>query len=663
MLILRTRSSLIAGALFSTALCAEPASVNSLDDLTGLTLQDLLNVEIVSVSKFSQKTSDAPSAVTVISADDIRTFGWRTLADVLSSVRGFNITTDHLYSYAGVRGFAPLGDYNDRLLVLIDGMRTNNNVYDQAMLGSEFSLDLDLVERIEIVRGPGSSMYGNNALFGVVNLITRRGQDVGNRIGASANSSRGRGAQASVGGVLDNGGDYLLALSHEDAPGDKLTFSEFAAQGNGNTTTSGTDYLHNTRVFGKFELDGFGVMANLSSRNKGNPAALSSGVFDDPQNRLVDDQGFADIRYKWDAGEATLLSARLFFGMHNYNGYYLSNPAPYTLYRDFGRGRWWGTEFKGDTRLTTEHRLVYGVELQNNTQEHLYAYDVSPYWSYYNVNSTSRRSGLYAQDEWRLTDDLRATVGARFDQVTGVKDQVSPRLALVWHSSPTTTWKGAYGTAFRAPTAYERFVEGQYGVGSALLPETIKTLEFSVEHYFRRDFRLTLLAYDYQMRNQIAANPAYDPFLTNSYLINLGHIEGRGLEIEAEKLWDGGARLRASLDLPYIRDDTGQWPINSPKWNFKLNHAQPLIERWKLGLEAQVVGPQRTNLGQIGTSPIINVTLSRPMKVSGWEFIASVHDLFNRQPRQPILDDSSGLARDTVPAEPRSLGLKVLYRF
>jgi iron complex outermembrane receptor protein len=114
--------------------------------------------------------TEAPSSVTIVTSEDIRRYGYRTLAELLRSVRGFYTSYDRSYTSLGVRGFGQPGDYNSRILLLLDGHRLNDNIYDSAMLGTEFILDIDLIERVEISRGPGSSLYGNNAFFAVVKL-------------------------------------------------------------------------------------------------------------------------------------------------------------------------------------------------------------------------------------------------------------------------------------------------------------------------------------------------------------------------------------------------------------------------------------------------------------------------------------------------------------
>ena len=664
-------------------------------DISQLSLEDLLDVEVVSVSKFLQKTSSTPSAVTVISADDIRTYGWHTLADALNSVRGFSITSNRVYSYAGVRGFAPLGDSNDRLLVMIDGMRVNDNIYDQAQIGTEFALDMELVERIEIMRGPGSSMYGNNALFGVVNVITRQGVDIGRSIGVEADTLKSWRLRGTDGGMLNNGGDYVLSASHEYSPGETLTFPEFSP----NATTSGADSLHNDRLYGKFSRGGFSLTGIFSRREQGNPAALGSGVFNDPRNRFIDQQTFVDTRYQWKANEMTELSARLFFGSHDYNGDYMIDHSalglapPLILNRDFGQGQWWGVELKGVSSINPVHKLVYGVETQYNERQRLFNYDVTPNdpsilchkqdgtpesIRCVDDNQHSRRIGIYAQDEWHLTKEISTTLGGRYDKVTNGKQQFSPRFALVWRINNATVWKSSYGTAFRVPNAAESFWQNELGPNGViglvpLKPEHIQTLDTSIEHYLNPDLRLTATAYLYRMENQIAVNPHYTPppvppdstpQYDSNLFANLPSVTGQGLEMEVEKLWNNGARLRASGTVQGVRDNQGQWPVNSPRWDLKLNHSVPAFRYWRFGVEAQVVGPQRTNQGEIDTQPVFNLTLLRPMTHEGWECSINVHDVFNRQPPQPIAEDFyAPLPRNTVPGEGRSLRLMVTHRF
>src|SRR5580704_5903794 len=174
----RARFQVVFRWLAILALTATAGAQQDAKDLSQVSLEELSNIQVYSASKHMQSTSDAPASVTVVTADEIQKYGYRNLADILRSVSGFYVTSDRNYTFVGVRGFGRLGDWNSRILVLIDGHRINNNVLGQAMLGNEFLVDVDMIERVEIVRGPSSSLYGANAFFAVINVITRSAKQV-----------------------------------------------------------------------------------------------------------------------------------------------------------------------------------------------------------------------------------------------------------------------------------------------------------------------------------------------------------------------------------------------------------------------------------------------------------------------------------------------------
>jgi len=146
-------------------------------DLTTLSLEELMAIEVESVSgasRYEQPVPEAPASVTLVTADEIKMFGYRTLADILRSVPGFSVINDRNYQYTGIRGLRIPGDYGTRMLLLVDGVRQNDTVYQTGYTSYEFAVDVDLIERVEIICGPGHTLCGANAMMGVINVITRR---------------------------------------------------------------------------------------------------------------------------------------------------------------------------------------------------------------------------------------------------------------------------------------------------------------------------------------------------------------------------------------------------------------------------------------------------------------------------------------------------------
>src|SRR6185312_5537081 len=175
--LLRQRAWLIClfvGAVFCRSHAEIAPAQSSLDpsSLADLDITNLMQFQVPTVysaSKLEQKSTEAPSSTTVITSDEIKRYGYRTLADVLRSVQGFYVSNDRNYEFLGARGVS-LGDFNSRVLLLVNGHRVNTDLNDGAFIGTSFILDVDLIDRVEIIRGPGSVLYGNNAFFGVINV-------------------------------------------------------------------------------------------------------------------------------------------------------------------------------------------------------------------------------------------------------------------------------------------------------------------------------------------------------------------------------------------------------------------------------------------------------------------------------------------------------------
>ncbi|HVQ15834.1 MAG TPA: TonB-dependent receptor plug domain-containing protein, partial [Vicinamibacterales bacterium] len=282
-----------------------------------MSLEELMKVRVDSVygaSKYEQKVTRAPASVSILTAEEISLFGYRTLAEALQSMRGLYVSNDRNYSYLGARGFLRPGDYNSRLLFLIDGHRMNDNVYDGAYVSREGMVSLDLVERIEFVRGPSSSIYGSSAFFGIVNIVLKRAKDAeGVQLSASAGSFGQHEATATLGGIAKNGLETTLSASYYQADGHgRLYYPEFdpalsrdprAANGGMSMHADGERAVG---LVGSAELGKFRLATSVVSRQKDVPTASFGSAFN-WREQTVDQRGSVDLRYETPLSESVQL--------------------------------------------------------------------------------------------------------------------------------------------------------------------------------------------------------------------------------------------------------------------------------------------------------------------------------------------------------------------
>lgn len=648
---------LVAVVSMATSQLLVAAATAAQAGLTDLSIEELLNVEVYSASKFTQKTTEAPSAVTVITAPDIKSHGYRTLADILASARGLFVTYDRDYQFLGLRGFNRPGDYNSRILLQVDGYRVNDANYDTASIGQEFFLDVDLIDRVEVVRGPGSSIYGSNAFFGVVNVITKRGRDYGGLevSGEAASFGTGKG-RVTYGKKMGNGAEMVLSATYSDSRGQDLSFPEF------NGIAHNLDRDQAQRVYGKLVYDRFTLTAAYSERTKGLPTASFDSVFNDPRSQTKDSQAVLDLAYNGPLSERLALSGRVFYGGYFFDGTFPYDAPPVTVNKDMAWSEWWGAEAKLVGRFD-RHKLVFGAEYQDNKRQEFKNYDLDPYFLLLDEKHRSDRRALYIQDEVTLGQGLLLNAGLRYDHFSTVGDTFNPRLALIYNPMPTTTLKLLYGTAFRAPTAFELYYASA-ALGSKLSanlkPEEITSYEFVAEHQLQPNFRLTAAVYQNEISNLI--NQVTDPADSLNVFKNLGQARARGVEFEAERAWNDETRLRLSYAWQITRDDRGVELENSPRHLAKLNYTIPLFGKaLRGGIELQYMGSRKTLAGASANDYLLaNLTLLNNTLVKGLEISASVYNLFDKRYADPARPEHR---QDLIPQDGRSFRLKASYRF
>jgi iron complex outermembrane receptor protein len=569
-----------------------------------LTEKDLLFPEIPSVyaaSKYEQRSTDAPSSVTVITSDEIELYGYRTIGEILQSVRSFYVSYDRNYSYVGVRGFQRPGDYNTRLLLLIDGHRTNDAIYDGSLVGGEAVIDVREIDRVEIVRGPSSSVYGTSAFFAVVNLITKRGRDLmGAELGggaASFNTVRGR---ASVGHRLGDL-EYVVSGSFYESRGADLYFEELDAPETNGGIAEGLDHERSYRLLPKLSYGPFTLQGLFSFRKKGVPTASYGQVFNDPRSHTIDQLWYGEVRYRDRLLDRVNVDAKVFVDDYHYEGDYIydyseaGDGSLILVNHDESRGRWWGAEATVGMALIHGLDLTAGLELRHNFEERQANADET--FAFEDVHD-SVVFGAYAQGDLHVVPTLRLSLGVRFDAYSTFGGTLNPRAALIWQPYESTAIKLLYGQAFRAPNAYElHYVSVVSKAPEKLLPERIRTYELALEQSIDRYARFTgsLFGYEVQDLISLSVEPEDDLLVFR----NAEESRAFGLEAEIEARWPDVIEGRASYSFQRAWDPaSGERLSSSPLHLVKLNVCVSLLgEALQAGAELQYASSMRTVAG------------------------------------------------------------------
>lgn len=636
-------------------------------DLTQLSIEELMNIEVYSASKFPQKTSEAPSSVTVITSDEIKKYGYRTLADILRSLRGFYITYDRNYHYVGVRGFNRPGDYNTRVLLLVDGHRINENIYDQAFIGTDFPIDIDLIDRVEVIRGPGSSLYGSNAFFAVVNIITRKGKNFnGGEVSGEAGSYETYKTRLSYGNSFASGIETMLSGSYFDGKGDRrLFFKEFDSPATNNGIAENLDYNRSSNFFGEISFRDFTLQSAYSDWKKGVPTASFGTIFNDIRFFTRERHFFLDLKYEHTFEDGMGLMSRINYNHHKYNGDYPfdmtapGGPSLTVVNKDYGTGEWWGGEVQITKKLFESHKIIAGAEYRDNFRQEQGNYDVEVYLD---DHRKSRVWAIYAQDEFSILKNVLLNAGVRYDDYSTFGPTTNPRVALIYSPWKTTALKFLYGTAFRAPSAYELFFHaGLTKANPDLKPETIRTYELVCEQYIGNNLYATVSAFNNKIKHLI--NVVTDPANNISVYKNIGDVEAKGLEFELEGKWWSGLSGRMSYTFQETNDkETGKFLTNSPKHLAKINLIIPLLqEKIFMGVEEQYMSKRKTLAGSDAKSYYVtNLTVFSQNLMKNFEASASLYNLFDYEYGDPGSEEH---AQDIIAQDGRGFRVKLTYRF
>ena len=659
-LVLRT-CGVLALWLASSAGAAELKTSQRPSDLMEMSLEELMEIQVPTVfgaSKFEQKTTEAPSSVSVLTSDDFKRYGYRTLAEALQSVQGVHVSYDRNYSFLGMRGIN-LGDFNSRILLLIDGHRVNNNLTDGALIETAFILDVDLIDRVEIIRGPGSVLYGNNAFFGVINVVTRRasqanGAELSGEY-ASYDTYKGR---VTYGKLFTNGVQLLLSGSLYDSAGaERLFYKEFNSTNQNHGVAEGLDDDSFRSFFGSVSYQDFTLQGAFSHREKGNPTAQFGSAFNDPRLRTVDERSYVDLKYAHQFPDVAEVTARVYYDRNDFEiGYPFATTIGTFYSKEQDAGEWWGAELQLNKRFFDRHMITVGGEYRDDFRQHRRTFDPETGSTYAQIDRQRQSYGVFVQGDFEVLTNLHLNAGVRYDQYGDFTPTANPRIALNYQPFSQSTFKAIYGTAFRDPN----FLELSDTRFRDIRSEKITSYELVYEQGIGRHLRSSLSAFYNRMDDLIA--------LESGRFRNFD-AEAKGVELAMEAIWASGIRARASYTFQETANlSTHQFLPDSPTHLGKVNLSVPLLrEKIFAGLEFQYTGArQTTRLGE--TAPrevaagfgIVNFTLLSQKLIKNVEFSASVYNLLDRKYGDPATRFHQ---QDIIERDGRSFRLKLSYRF
>jgi outer membrane receptor for ferrienterochelin and colicins len=596
-------------------------------DLADIPLEELMQLPVEFVtgaSKYEQTIQRAPASVTVLTSADIQNFGWQTLSDALRSAPGFFINSDRFYDYIGNRGFTRSYDYNSRTLVLINGHRINDSLFQQGSIGTDFILDLDLIDRIEIIRGPSSSLYGSSAFYGAINIIPKKGRDFsGGQTSLALGSEPSVKGRATVGNRTASGVEYTISATEWWSQGEKdfdLPASWRANTGLPDTVASDRDSMHHQSVYANAAWKWLEVEGAYVKRRKDVLPQVFDTNLSDP-SRGTDQRGYFLTRVTGHPNQNATLTSTLSFDYFGYDALFSPAVLGFNQQMLHSEALSLNYELRFQQSFGNENMLIAGFEYEENLTQIGKRTDTVDPANSSSIDTSSRYGSPFAQIDWNLTHGVYFSTGARYDKASTGEEQLTPRTGLIWNASPSTDFKLLYGQAFRVPNLYERSAaEGGTTANPNLGPETNESWEFILAHKLSPIWRADAHLYYIKSKD-----------LITDAAVNGETVTTEGLETGLTAYFPSNVQLRGSATFQHSCDANDRNLVDAPRTLLKLNASAPIYEKWlRASAEIQYVGDRLDGLrNPLGDYLVGNLTLRALQVWHRWDFSLSVYNIGN----------------------------------
>jgi outer membrane receptor protein involved in Fe transport len=656
--------------------------------------------EMISIATGSRRPiAKAPAVASVITAEDIKAIGATDLDEVLETVPGLHVARSFtgynpIYTFRGI-----YSDFNPQVLVLINGIPITNLFFgDRNQIWG--GMPVEAIARIEVIRGPGSALYGADAFAGVINIITKTKQDIeGTEVGVRPGSFDTWDAWALHGGIW-GGFDVAAILEYHDTDGSGEIIDADAQTafdrifGTSASLAPGPVNLQRENFDARLDVarGDWRLRAGLQRRRDwGNGAGVAQAL--DPNNRFASDRWNVDLTYhnpefaeNWDVtaqlsyfdtSEEVERNLVLFppgtdLGRGVFPEGVIGNPEVFERHARFNTSAFFKGFERHVLRVGTGFNYgdIYKVrETKNFGPDPATGELLPPGSPVVDVTDTPfvfLREGnrknyfFFLQDEWKFANDWELTAGVRYDHYSDFGDAINPRFALVWQTRYDLTTKLLYGRAFRAPSFAELGnINNPVALGNPNLePETIQSLELAFDYRPTDKLRLGLNLFGYQWDDIIQFTPVAQ---------NTGEQIGYGLELEAD--WQPTRTLRLLGNYSYQRsidEATDEDAGNAPHHQIYLRADWEFLPDWHFNSQInwiidrdRVVGDNRPDIDDYS---LVDLTVRRKNIKDHWEIAFAVRNLFDSDAREPSPANPVLIPND-LPLAGRSFFGEIRFRF
>jgi len=646
-------------------------------DLFALPLEELLNIQVAIATLEPGSIHEAPGIISVISREEIQHLNPRNITDILNLTPGFNMVVESLHApLLQLRG---TGNRQDNVLLLIDGHRLNSQLFG----GSTYIIDdipVELIDHIEIIRGPGSALYGSNAFEAVINLITVPDKDQKQGL---IYTKYGTNDTISGGTIYKSKGEdqhMILAASGADSNGPNDPYVDLSG-------------YHGTI---EFPTTSKNIYANAKQGNW-NLLALrnveSSGPF--IGNTLYLNEG-TDREYITSALEGSYSKDLSAFGIISLKAYYdefdfdcLWEPLPPRLSPPNGffknptaTDARLGGEFLWKKTVFTSHRILLGssydaIKLYNSSLSQTdpasrQMVEVPASWIIPEENS---HYAFFLQDQFPIFAESHITIGARYDNYDQYGDTINPRIGFTTPMSTDSHLKLLYGTAFRAPSYYESNTTayGNLVPNTDVEPEQLESIE---AEYSVQQPQFSWRANTFYTKIKDIIETVTIP-AGGSGKRNIGAIDTYGLEAEAKRFFfDNKHSLGINGYLNYAEDDKGDRVLRVPQYGAVLILNNKWSENWNTNIQAKYTGPMEKAPVTAKNGAILAYPADLPATIScnfsvawsigkGLTARGLLYNMFDESLYSPAPSrlDSAGDVLADYPYQGRSVMLTLEYAF